>query len=219
MSDEGITKVSQLETCARRVVYRTPDDEVKQIFCKPSFVKLQKLAPSSIRKQTALFAIREVNLSICQRCSEIEKVSPQPLSLKQSFNAPDDPTPFELQNDPRTALIEAEKQKQRQKSLRKPRLLIDGTVVYNKLDGDWEPPPLLPGYRRKSNDPASLDAWILVPKRKMCQYMEFEQYRPPTCDCFRVRLLCVRENPPIVLQYRNSCEICQHYIVKEETQP
>lgn len=189
------------KVCTRRVVYYTAKGEIKQIFCKPSLTKIQELNTNEVRKNLELFTIKEVNLSACQQCQEAENI----VETAEQIYKPQ-PVKSPAPDDPRFALVKAEREEQR-RNRRPPRLMSDGTVVFDRIDeDDWEPPPLLPGYVRKSDND-----WVLIPKRKLCQHVKLKQYKPPTCNCFRFQLLCTREEPHQVLSFQSKCELCQFY--------
>jgi len=52
----------------------------------------------------------------------------------------------------------------------RPHRMSDGTLVYIKKG--WEPPAVPEGYRRKSNNLKSPDAWILIPVLPPCETRE-----------------------------------------------
>jgi hypothetical protein len=102
-----------------------------------------------------------------------------------------------------------------QLKLKKPELLQDGTIIYKKDETDWEPPPSPPGYKRKSNDPKSPDAWVLIPEQPFCIYVEFEKKKSNACGCEKYSLFCTREGQRILLRHKETCQECPHRIERK----
>lgn len=69
-----------------------------------------------------------------------------------------------------------------------PRKLADGTVIYPKCG--WEPPPSIEGYRRKSNNPRSIEAWMFVPEWVDCSFRAEETRRRESCRCLTLVNVC-----------------------------
>ena len=70
----------------------------------------------------------------------------------------------------------------------KPRILKDGTVIY-PIRG-WEPPPPMPGYRRKSNNPQCGDAWIFIPEWNSCKFRAEKKEKRANCQCIMLVHYC-----------------------------
>lgn len=90
----------------------------------------------------------------------------------------------------------------------KPQVLTTGEVVYQQVT--WEPPPLIPGYRRKSNNPKHKDAWTLVPDVEKCVYSKLESKIAPNCKCERFVLSCTHEQHPGLISSYEQCLTCPH---------
>lgn len=92
----------------------------------------------------------------------------------------------------------------------KPHVLDDGTLAYPKRG--WEPPPLIEGYRRKSDNPRNSDAWILVPIWSTCVYRKQVQVRKAGCRCITMYHACTNENIGIDtivnLSLCSTCKFC-----------
>jgi hypothetical protein len=87
-----------------------------------------------------------------------------------------------------------------------PRVLEDGAIIYEK-EG-WEPPPVPPGYRRKSDDLSSPDAWILVPEKPLCKQLKLLQVEKE-CGCIRVSPICAHNGKHEIIE-RERCSQCPH---------
>lgn len=53
---------------------------------------------------------------------------------------------------------------------KRPRFMKDGVMAYPKRG--WEPPPVPAGYRRKSDNLRSADAWIFIPLLPECRHRQ-----------------------------------------------
>lgn len=72
----------------------------------------------------------------------------------------------------------------------RPRFMSDGVIAYPKRG--FEPPPVPPGYRRKSEDLKSSDAWILIPTLPACPQRTHEvEYG--TCGACKITYYCQRD--------------------------
>ena len=85
----------------------------------------------------------------------------------------------------------------------KPKLGEGGSIIYKK-EG-WEPPPTPPGYRRKSNDLESDDAWVMVPEHPLCQHLKLVEVEKESCGCLRLIPTCKLDNETI---QPGQCERC-----------
>lgn len=70
----------------------------------------------------------------------------------------------------------------------RPRFMADGTIVYPKRG--WEPPPIPAGYRRKSDNLRSADAWIMLPVLPDCQQRQIITKETP-CGAVKITYRCV----------------------------
>lgn len=68
-----------------------------------------------------------------------------------------------------------------------PKLLEDGSLVYPRQG--WEPPSTPAGYKPKSTDPRSDDAWVFLPMLKHCVDRQMVNTVKP-CGCINVILMC-----------------------------
>lgn len=81
----------------------------------------------------------------------------------------------------------------------------DGTIVYDKRAGDWEPPRDIDGYQRDPNDP-----FIFHPLWKSCALRLQVGVRLANCGCIQVRMRC--NNPAAELGKNvkyTDCEACK----------
>ena len=98
------------------------------------------------------------------------------------------------------------------KSFTKPHVLDDGTLIYPKRG--WEPPPLIEGYRRKSDNPKNSDAWILIPVWKDCKFRKQMQRNKENCRCITFYHVCtnkaVGDNVLVNLNLCSCCKFCSY---------
>ncbi len=87
----------------------------------------------------------------------------------------------------------------------------DGTLVYNK-EG-WEPPPVPPGYHRKSEDLTSRDAWIFILDKPLCKHLVLHKIKSPACKCVRVIPAC-RFEEKLRIAMRSKCSKCSDWEAK-----
>lgn len=78
----------------------------------------------------------------------------------------------------------------------KAEILADGTIVYEKRAGDWEPPREHKGYRRKSTDSKSPDAWVFIPEWPSCPNRQLNTQRKTGCGCLLVEMTCLDNRSP-----------------------
>jgi hypothetical protein len=93
------------------------------------------------------------------------------------------------------------------RSFKQPKLLADGTLVYEKTG--WERPVPPAGYKAKSNDRDSPDAWVLVPIWPRCVDRKFSNNMKP-CGCVNVVQVCNSREASTYLQIvtPDVCEQC-----------
>lgn len=89
----------------------------------------------------------------------------------------------------------------------RPRKLDDGTVIYPKRG--WEPPPLIPGYVRKSNNPRSADAWIFIPTWNFCEYRKEFIVQRENCRCETLIHRCQHKTQKDLKVDAVVCETCK----------
>jgi hypothetical protein len=71
----------------------------------------------------------------------------------------------------------------------RPRKMPDGSLAYPKRG--WEPPPSIPGYKRKSSNPHSADAWIFLPVWQPCVYRDEIEVSRRACGCISYSYICI----------------------------
>lgn len=69
----------------------------------------------------------------------------------------------------------------------RPRFLSDGTIAYPKRG--WEPPPVPAGYRRKSANLQSADAWVMLPVMTPCEHRSTSTAYGP-CGACKISYFC-----------------------------
>ncbi len=89
----------------------------------------------------------------------------------------------------------------------RPRILDCGTVIYPKRG--WEPPPLIPGYSRKSNNPHSADAWIFIPDWDCCEYRKEFIVQRGVCRCEVLIHKCQHKSQKDLQVNTSICESCK----------
>jgi hypothetical protein len=98
----------------------------------------------------------------------------------------------------------------------KPHILDNGTLIYSKRG--WEPPPLVDGYRRKSDNPKSSDAWIMFPEWQVCTFRQRIQKQRENCKCVTFSHVCSNlhviekyggQPPTVNLNICTNCEFCE----------
>ena len=85
----------------------------------------------------------------------------------------------------------------------RPRLLSDGTITYPHRG--WEPPPVPAGYRRKSADLKSADAWIMLPVLPACEDRCMTPAFGP-CGACKITYTCAKGTPLYDLSTCNRCQ-------------
>lgn len=69
-----------------------------------------------------------------------------------------------------------------------PVITLDGTLIFAQTG--WEPPPVVPGYQRKSSDLTSDDAWVLAPLEPICKHLELKVAERGSCGYHRIARKC-----------------------------
>lgn len=87
-----------------------------------------------------------------------------------------------------------------------PRKLANGVVVYPKRG--WEPPPPIEGYRRKSTNPRSNDAWVFIPEWMDCPFRVEEIRRRENCRCLTLVNTCTHPKMQGRVVGTAICEAC-----------
>lgn len=88
------------------------------------------------------------------------------------------------------------------RSFERPRIFADGIVSYPKKG--WEPPPPIEGYRRKSENARSADAWTFVPEWPACVHRTIEYVEKP-CGAINVVARCKMYPDPVFFPFCQSC--------------
>lgn len=73
--------------------------------------------------------------------------------------------------------------------------VVEGELVTYPKTG-WEPPPDIPGYRRKSDDWKSPDAWTFISEWPKCGLREINAKRKVSCGCVTVGMICRQPRSP-----------------------
>lgn len=88
----------------------------------------------------------------------------------------------------------------------RPRIFPDGTIVYPRLG--WEPPPAIPGYIRKGNNPRSSDAWTFIPIWNKCPHRIEKVKKRENCQCLMIYHVCdLNGNIPIDTKLCPNCPL------------
>jgi len=98
----------------------------------------------------------------------------------------------------------------------KPHVFDNGILAYPKRG--WEPPPLIEGYKRKSDNPRNSDAWVLLPVWQDCPFRLRVQVRKDGCRCITFYHTCNNQNIIALhgdrvvanLNLCSSCKFCPH---------
>jgi hypothetical protein len=97
------------------------------------------------------------------------------------------------------------------KKYNKPHILDNGTLIYPKRG--WEPPPLVEGYQRKSNNPKNSDAWVLIPIWTTCCFRSRVQIPKEGCRCVTFYHICtnkeIGKDVIVNLNLCSSCKFCK----------
>lgn len=87
---------------------------------------------------------------------------------------------------------------------------FDGTIVYDKIDGQWEPPRDITGYIRDSED-----AWRFRPIIwKDCVFRDVNYFQRKSCGCLDAKYTCLNQSSPTYKQeiQHKTCENCPFLI-------
>ncbi len=84
----------------------------------------------------------------------------------------------------------------------RPRIMVDGVMTYPKRG--WEPPPVPAGYRRKSANLRTADAWIFIPLLPVCEY-RIQTISYGSCGAASITYTC-KGNPLVDLSGCHTCK-------------
>lgn len=84
----------------------------------------------------------------------------------------------------------------------RPREILTGELVYPKRG--WEPPPVPEGYRRKSDDLRTTDAWVMVPVLPECTKRS-EQVTYSRCGAAVYSYLCTLRGAKVTAKQCLAC--------------
>ncbi len=88
----------------------------------------------------------------------------------------------------------------------RPRIFPDGTIIYPRRG--WEPPPPIPGYIRKGNNPRSPDAWTFLPLWSACPHRIEKVKKRENCQCLMIYHVCdLNEDIPVTTQLCSNCPL------------
>lgn len=85
----------------------------------------------------------------------------------------------------------------------------DGTLVYEREEGAWEPPRLADGFEADPNDP-----WRQRPRWRPCTARLYTAVRYPNCGCIGIITRC--NEPKAAFTQRVTPESCQHCPFQEK---
>lgn len=172
-----------LPPCGRRWWMRGPDGE--RFVCKPGRNPKPDLPFAELLKRPCYLKPREVSAADCLACTDREP-------------------PMGVEELARFVSVEALPEVVDEA----PAVLPDGTIVFRRPPGSTAPPPVPAGYRRRSSDITSDDAWILVPDFDPCRYFRLIETRAEDCDCIRLQPRCVRDSGSELA--KDTCAACPH---------
>jgi hypothetical protein len=95
------------------------------------------------------------------------------------------------------------------RDFQEPKLMDDGSLVYPRTG--WEPPKVPEGYRRKSDDIRSSDAWVFIPEWPGCVDRVMSN-TVSACGCVHINAFCgskTAENKGKQINV-NACVGCPH---------
>ncbi len=90
---------------------------------------------------------------------------------------------------------------------RKARFEEDGSIVYEKGEGEWEPPRNVNGYVRDPQNP-----WRLLPLWLPCRLRMATAFRTAACGCIGLHMRCNQPQAPMFGQQvpYTTCKTCPH---------
>jgi len=86
----------------------------------------------------------------------------------------------------------------------------DGTLIYEREEGDWEPPRLADGFQADQDNP-----WCQRPLWSPCAGRLYTAVRFPNCGCIGVIARC--NEPKAMFTQRVMPETCKHCSFQEKS--
>jgi hypothetical protein len=166
-----------------------------QIWCRPPTRPPGLTDAEAIKDPAKWFQKKLVTCAMCMACKGQEPEKPS----EKGFNIHQIKDPIK-DRIPRGWGVE-----EGQPQPKAPKIHDDGSIVYEKTN--WEPPPVPPGYKRKSDDLTSPDAWVLVRTEPLCEHCKLVQLHRESCDCVRVIPTCTYRGKAQNIQL-DQCDAC-----------
>lgn len=79
----------------------------------------------------------------------------------------------------------------------------DGTIIYDREEGDWDPPRQIEGFKTDEND-----QWRMQPQWDNCPSRLYTAVRFPNCGCIGIVARCNEPKADFFIK-RVSIEICE----------
>lgn len=142
--------IAELPKCGRRWLMQNA--EGVHIWCEPPTSPQNLAAAEAVKNPQQWFGRRRVTSEECLNCvmREPERLPRPGLDVEEIFSTKETALPQDTTTHAR------------------PRIFADGTIAYPKRG--WEPPLVPAGYRRKSDDLRSSDAWVFLPVLNPCKH-------------------------------------------------
>lgn len=172
-------RIADLAPCGRRWLMENQGGP--QIWCLPPTKPPGMARQEALREPGKWFGKRQVSCGDCQGCDENEPLrTPRvPQELSKLAHPIEDGIPAEAWGP---------QEDQPSQPIRAPVIQEDGTVVYTMVG--WEPPAVPPGYKRKSTDLTSPDAWVLIRTEPLCKFCKLKTFKRASCNCVRIVPTC-----------------------------
>jgi hypothetical protein len=184
--------IANLPPCGRR--WTGENSQGIRIWCRPPVRPKGLSDQEAIRDRAKWFKRREVTCADCLACREQEAVR----AVQPGSDTIRNPDTDGYANREKPVEVSGASQ---------PEILSDGTIVYEKTG--WEPPTVLPGYKRKSDDLTHRDAWILVRIEPLCKHCTLVQVARTSCNCIRIIPTCTYNGKSKNIQL-DECDTCPH---------
>ena len=185
--------IADVPPCGRRWLMR--NEAGCQIWCRPPTRPPGLTDDDALRDPDRWFKKRQVTCALCLACNEREPERPPQPGVDVAHVV--EPLADRIPEDWNVIHGEPEPLP--------PEIQEDGTIVYPKIG--WEPPPVPPGYKRKSDDLGSEDAWTLVRIQPLCRFCKLVQVKRGNCGCLRVVPTCTYRGKSENIDV-DRCESC-----------